>query len=156
MPMGMTDIQPVATNTTLVRKKFPINENDNEKQNKILDEYEEILIYQKRQLQYIDTKTNINDLTKLYIIHNIYDDIDEQIFDLKQQILNNDISTKDFIQYRIKINTLFTKLLIQIDMYLKYINKSQKINVNINKKDIDQYDMLIPSDKKDWLINRNF
>jgi len=41
-------------------------------------------------------------------------------------------------------------------MYLKYINKSQKINVNINKKDIDQYDMLIPSDKKDWLINRNF
>jgi len=51
MPMGLTDIAPVASNTTLVHKKFPVNEENNEdnnfieKYNELLQEYQEIYDY---------------------------------------------------------------------------------------------------------------
>jgi len=51
--MGMTDISPVAANTTLIHKNFPVNEKENntlttdyiDKYKDLLDEYEEIFEY---------------------------------------------------------------------------------------------------------------
>jgi len=46
-----------------------------------------------------------------------------------------------------------------MSLYLSYIyntNKNDETKIEINKKYLNDYDMLIPSDKKDWLVNRTF
>ena len=161
MPMGMSNIQPVADNTTLVNKKFPVNEESNnedssfiEKYNEYLTKYEDIYDYQTGQINNIKEHSDINNLQNLFILYNVYDGIKQILFDFKQELQNDKPDFNKLLQYRTQLLTSFNKLLLQMELYLQYINNNTK--VNINKKDTDQYDMLVPSDKKDWLVNQYF
>ena len=153
----MTDIAPVADNTTLVKKKFPVNEENNtyiDKYTQLLEEYEEIFDYQTQQINHIKDKSSINNLKNLYILYSIYDNIGQTLFEFKNELQEDNPDINTLLQDRIILNTLLGKLLVQMELYIK--NLKNTTTVNIDKEDIDQYDMLVPSDKKDWLVNMPF